>query len=131
MQRATWLNPHSGNPHYSFVEYVEVYFDDLALGAADGGYAARIAEKLLTDEEAATASRLHALLDHYEAPTNDGDHRAILGDPAWHRVVGAAQETQAMLATLIDQPGERANLLQPSEHAVAAAANEGASSEVY
>lgn len=31
MQRATWLNPHNGNPHYSFVEYIEVYFDDLAV----------------------------------------------------------------------------------------------------
>lgn len=125
MQRATWLNPHNGNPHYSFVEYIEVYFDDLALGDVGGGYAARIAEGLLSDEEAAAASRLHALLDRYESPTDDYDHRAILEDPEWHRVVGAVREVQASLSAIIVQPEERARLLLPSEHAVAAAAKRG------
>lgn len=114
MQRATWLNPHNGNPHYSFVEYIEVYFDDLALGDVGGGYAARVAEGLLSDEEAAAASRLHALLDRYESPTDDYDHLAILEDPAWHHVVGAAREAQASLSTIIVQPEERASLLLPS-----------------
>jgi len=121
MQRATWLNPHSGNPHYSFVEFIEVYFDDLALGDADGGYAARVAEGLLSGDEAAAASRLHTLLDLYESPTDDYDHRVILEDPAWHNVVGAAQEAQASLSAMIIQPEERASLILPSEHAVAAA----------
>jgi hypothetical protein len=125
MQRATWLNPHNDNLHYSFVEYVGVYFDDLLLGAANGGYAARIAEGLLSDEEAAAASTLHALLDRYEAPIDDYDHRAILEDPAWHRVVGAAREAQASLSTIVVQPEERASLLLPSEYAIAAAARGG------
>lgn len=125
MQRATWLNPHNDNPHYSFVEYVEVYFDDLLFGDASGGYAAAIAEGLLSEEEAAAASTLHALLDRYKAPTDDYDHRAILEDPAWHRVVGAARETQASLSTIIVQPEERASLLLPTVHAIAAAARNG------
>lgn len=130
MQRATWLSPHNGNPHYSFVEYIEVYFDDLLLGNVDGGYAARVAEGLLSDEEAAAAAKLHTILDRYESPTDDCDHSAILEDPAWHRVVGAAREAQASLSTMIVQPEERASLLLPSEHAIAAAANKVASPEV-
>lgn len=125
MQRATWLNPHNGNPHYSFVEYIEVYFDDLLLGNVDGGYAARVEEGLLSDEEAAAAAGLHAILVRYESPTDDYDHSAILEDPAWHRVVGAAREAQTSLSTMIDQPEERASLQLPSEHAIAAAAKCG------
>lgn len=124
MQRATWLNPHNRNPHYSFIEYVTVYFDDLNLGETAGGYPARVAEQLLSDEEAAAAFRLHAMLDAYKSPTDDYDHQAILDDPAWHGVVTAAQEAQAGLSHLIVLRGERANLLRPSEYALAAATRE-------
>ncbi len=121
MQRATWLNPNSGNPHYSFIEYVTVYFNDLSLDEANGGYTARIAENLLSDVEAAAASRLHFLLDSYRPPTDDYDHHAILEDPSWHSVAAAAKEAQALLSDLIVQPDERANLLQRSEYALMAA----------
>lgn len=121
MQRATWLNPDNGNPHYSFIEYITVYFDDLLLGETNGGYSARMAEGLLSEREADAASRLHLLLDDYKSPTDDYDHHAILADPAWHRVVATAQEAQAVLASLIAQPDEKIYLLQASEHAIAAA----------
>lgn len=121
-QRAAWLNPQNGNPHFSFVEYLVVYFDDLLLGDAYGGYEARVGEGLLSEEEAVAASDLHAELDRYEPPGGDYDYRAILDDPAWHRVVEAARTAQARLASLIDHSQERDGLLQPSEYAVAAAA---------
>ena len=57
MQRSTWLNPDNCNPHYSFVEYVECYFDGLVLNDSEGGYSAPIAEGLLTTEEARAVER--------------------------------------------------------------------------
>ncbi|MBE0579128.1 hypothetical protein [Devosia sp.] len=121
MQRTTWLNAHSGNRHYSFVEYVESYFSDLALSKDDGGYPARIADNLLSQDEAAAVSHFHILFDNYEPRTDRFDHHDILADPNWHRVVEAAQAAQALLATMIDHPGERESLLRPSVHALAAA----------
>lgn len=121
MQRSTWLNPQSENRHYSFVEYVEGYFSDLALSKDDGGYPARIADSLLSQEEAAAVSHFHVLFDSYEPRTDRFDHQDILEDPRWHRVVEAAQAAQARLATMIDHPAERENLLLPSVHALAAA----------
>lgn len=126
MQRATWLNPHNDNPHYSFVEYVEAYLDDLALGDANGGYAACVAEGLMSEEEAAAALKLHALLERYEPPTDRYDHHTILEDPEWHYIVSAAEEAKASLLSIIVQPHERAILLRPSEHALVAASNGGA-----
>lgn len=121
MQRATWLNPHSGNPHYSFVEYVESYFSDLALAKDWGGYAARIKEHLLSQDEAAAVSQLHAVFESYEPPADWFDHHSILEDPKWLRVVDAAQAAQARLATIIDDPLERESLLRPSVHGPTAA----------
>lgn len=121
MQRATWLNPHNENRHYTFVEYVESYFTDLALGKDSGGYPARIAENLLSEEEAAAVCRLHVLFDSYIPPTDWYDHRTILEDPKWLDVVDAAQSAQACLATIISERIEQENLLRPSIHAVAAA----------
>lgn len=121
MQRATWLNPANRNPHYSFIEYVEVYFDDLALTEDHGGYAARIAEGLLSADEAAVVRQLHSLFDQYKPPGGDFDHGAILDDPSWHRIVEAAKEAQHRLAGIITEPGEQARLLQTSAYAVAAA----------
>lgn len=122
MQRATWLNPHSGNRHYSFAEYVESYFSDLALSKDGGGYPARIKEHLLSQDEAAAVSHFHAVFESYEPPTDWFDHHAILEDPKWLGVVDAAQAAQARLATIINDPVERDSLLQPSAHGLTVAA---------
>lgn len=122
MQRSTWLNPHSGNRHYSFVEYVESYFSDLALSKDIGGYPPRILDNLLSQEEAAAVSHFHVVFESYEPPTDWSDHHAILGDPKWLGVVDAAQAAQARLATIINDPVERESLLQPSVHGLTAAA---------
>ena len=123
MQRATWLNPQCENRHYSFVEYVECYFTDLLLREEEGGYPARLADNLLSPEEAAAASQLHIVFSNYRPPTDRFDHRAILEDPEWLCVVEAAQAAQALLATMIARPEERERLLKTSVHAFTGAAS--------
>ena len=118
MQRSTWLNPDNCNPHYSFVEYVECYFDGLVLNDSEGGYSAPIAEGLLTTEEARAVERFHQLLNVYEAPNDDDyDHNAILADERWLEVIAAAQSARLALSEIITDPAELSILFEPSIHA--------------
>ncbi|WP_139816219.1 hypothetical protein, partial [Planktotalea arctica] len=48
-QRQTWLDNENTNLHYTFVEYMCCYFDDLNL--SDGGYAWALKEGLVSKEE--------------------------------------------------------------------------------
>lgn len=66
-QRATWLNPAAINPHFTFVECMSSYFDDLVL-AGDDGYAPRIAEGLLSADEVGAVETLHLMLSAYLSP---------------------------------------------------------------
>jgi hypothetical protein len=116
VQRATWLNPSPPvwNPHYSYVEYLITYMD-----YAD--WSDRVAEGLLSEEEAAIIAELDKKVRNYNALNGDYDHEAILDDPKWVKIVRAARETQQRLLPLITDPAERIRLLEPSEHALTAA----------
>lgn len=118
MQRATWLNPQNCNPHYTFVEFAECYFDDLAITDAEGGYRARIADGLLTADEAEAVEAFHGLFDRYKSPDGDDyNHEAILNDPAWHDVVAAAQSAKCALLAIIGDLDERQLLTTASLYA--------------
>lgn len=54
----------------------------------------------------------HAKANAYD-PYDQNNERAILSDPAWAEVVGAAKRAQAALASLIEDPRERDLLLHP------------------
>lgn len=117
-QLAAWLNPNAHNPHFTFIELIECYWDDLLLSEDQGGYPARIAEGLLADHEAAAVAKFHELVATYDAPAGDNfDHAAILDDPAWLNVVREAQIARERLAPLILDPAEKAALSDRSESA--------------
>lgn len=119
IQRRTWLNPDNANPHYSYVEYVASYFDDLGLASADG-YSAPIGEGLLSAAEAASVADFHTRFDAY---VQDGcwDPETILADPKWLEVVEAARSAQARLLLLLGSEEEKVMLTGRSPHAVSAA----------
>lgn len=105
-QRQIWLNRENTNPHFSFVEYMSCYFDDLSL--SDRGYSWALTEGYVSKEEHDAVARFHKIADTYDAPANDNyDHAAILNDPAWEAVVLAAQAAQRTLETLLDDPDEK------------------------
>ncbi len=108
-QRRLWLDPTNTNPHWSFVEYICCYFDDL--GLSDGGYDWAIDEKLLSQEEVAAVAHFHQVADNYKSPTNNYDHAAILADAKWTEVVEAAKRAQSDLLIHIDDPHERRLLI--------------------
>ena len=104
-QKRKWLDAENTNPHWSFVEYMCNYFDDLGLQVV--GYEGRINEGFVTKEEVAAVENFDRIADSYASPTNDYDHKAILSDPKWHEVVQAAQEAQQRLLALISDTTER------------------------
>lgn len=107
-QKRMWLDVENTNPHWSFVEYMCSYFDDLGLQVVD--YQGRIDAGFVTEEEVAAINEFHQIADGYQSPTDDYDHRAILDDPKWHEVVKAAQKAKQQLLALISDNKERQDL---------------------
>ena len=113
-QRRRWLDPGEPSPHYSFVEYICCYFDDLHLTSDDGGYGSAVADGYVTGREAATVAEFHALADAYEPPKGEEfEGERVLEDPNWLRVVEAARIAQAALLPLLTDAEERKLLLEP------------------
>lgn len=119
IQKRAWLNPDNANPHYSYVEYVASYFDDLGLASCDG-YSDAISEGLLSPAEASAVADFHARFDAYVGGGR-WDPEGILADPKWLEVVDAARSAQARLLALIDDDPEKVALTQRSPHAISAA----------
>ncbi len=106
-QRSFWGK--SDNPHHSFDEYLAVYFDDVVF---ESGYEGRVAEGLLSSREAVAVAEFHDAIDRYPSPPNPVDHEKVLADPAWGKVVEAAERARISLLALIDDPDERRELLR-------------------
>lgn len=119
LQKRAWLNPNNTNPHYSYVEYVACYFDDLRLASRDS-YSGVVDEGLLTPAEASAAAEFHARFDAY-VDLRHSDPEVILADPKWLEVVEAARAAQARLLVLLDDDAEKAILTRRSPYAISAA----------
>jgi len=97
LQRRTWLDLQNTNPHWSYVEFVCSYPNDEQLAdARNKGW--------LSPTEAEILEGFRRILEAHKAPNGrDWNNEAVLDDPAWHRVVEAAQKAKAELAA-ITQP---------------------------
>jgi len=112
-QQTRWLDPSEENPHFSFIECMCVYFDDVLWGE-DDPYGRRVEAGILTDIEAAAVVEFHALADQYKSPTGDDwDVHAILNDPAWQQVVVTAQHAQCRLLAVLTNVAEIDAATQP------------------
>ena len=108
-QRQLWGK--SSNPHHSYEEYVVTYFDDVVLD----GYPERVAEGLMSTEEAEAVAPLLARIEAYREPGALTDDAAVLADPAWADVVASAVAARTTLLQTITDPNERRELLR-EEH---------------
>jgi hypothetical protein len=108
LQTATWLDRNLTNPYWSYIEFVESYFDRFG---ETFEYKLALKCGLVTPEEVAIVKDLHGALRAHEAPNGDQyDHVAILADPSWHRVVGLAEQARRALLRVIEDPDERVAL---------------------
>jgi hypothetical protein len=108
-QRATWLDPEMQNPHYSYVEFCECFYDVASGGyhskdreAPDAPFLRQLSTGLITRNERDTLWEVHLALEGYKEPNGHYDHAAILKDPAWHAVVEIASNAAATLKASLE-----------------------------
>jgi hypothetical protein len=106
LQRRSWFgSPEYNSPHWSFVEWMCTYFDDISLSS---GYAGFVEDGLVSQDEADIVRDFHAAADAYTPPNGDDyDHSVILSDPAWLNVVSLADEARLRLLEILAEPSER------------------------
>lgn len=113
LQQAAWLDAQNTNPHWSFVEFMCKYFDDLGL---EDYYQTEIKEGLVTAEEVAVILPWHLLLDQYQSPNNkDWDDKAVLEDPHWQSILQEGLKALPKLKPLLS-PEEFAILTEKIDY---------------
>jgi hypothetical protein len=95
LQRKSWMDRKTSNPHWSFVEFMCSYFDDLVI---DNDYQEQLKESWISNSEFEIIKNWHNALSNYESPTTDHDREAILEDENWQKIVGLGLEAKRKLS---------------------------------
>jgi hypothetical protein len=101
LQKKSWLDTTHTNPHWSFVEFLCCYFDDLGI---DDNYKYPLDKCWLTDQEFEIIKDWHEALEKYDSPKNDDyDHVAILNDPKWLAILQSGLTIKDKLASTLNE----------------------------
>lgn len=107
LQKKSWLDKSNTNPHWSFVEFMCSYFDDLGI---ENNYNNELADGWISKKEFELIKLWHGLLDKYDSPTNDdNDVEAILADSEWQMIVEKGRKAKIELSRLLSK--EEYNIL--------------------
>ena len=91
LQKDSWLDKTNLNSHWSFVEFICSYFDDLGV---DNNYDYQLKNDWISKNEFEKIKDWHELLDKYESPNNDdSNHKSILKDENWLAIVEEGLKT--------------------------------------
>ncbi len=97
LQKECWLDETNSNPHWSFVEFMCSYFDDLGI---DNNYENQLKKEWVSEKELETIIKWHELLDKYNSPKNDDyNHTSIIEDETWKIIT---QEGQKAVGELLN-----------------------------
>lgn len=84
LQTKSWLNKKNTNPHWSFIEFMCCYFDDILFEE----YEQLVEDGWLSRNEYEIIKIWHELLDNYNSPNKDDyDNKAILDDINWRQIL--------------------------------------------
>ena len=101
LQRKSWLDKSNTNPHWTFVEFMCSYFDDLGF---ENKYDNEIADGWISEREFESIRIWLELLDKYDSPTNDDyDVEAILADKEWQMIVEIGEKSKIELSKLLSK----------------------------
>lgn len=101
LQQKSWLDKTPKNPHWSFIEFMCSYFDDLTI---DDNYKYQLDKGWLTKEEFEIIQNWHITLDNYISPRNDDyDNESILNDPKWTEILLIGMETKNKLGENLNE----------------------------
>ena len=89
------------NPHWSFIEFISCYFDDLVISE---NYEDEIKTGVVTKEEYETVKEWHNLIAEYKAPNNDNyNHEKILEDKIWVEILKIGEKAKRDLSGIINK----------------------------
>ncbi|MPM08933.1 hypothetical protein SDC9_55249 [bioreactor metagenome] len=105
LQKQCWLDKTNTNPHWSFVEFMCCYFDDLAI---EDNYKYPLENGWLAKQEFEIIKDWHESLGKYESPNNnDYDHQAILSDSRWLDILQMGLAMKSKLEAILDENERR------------------------
>ena len=85
LQRESWLDKENLNPHWSFIEFMCSYFDDLGI---DNNYVDQLKNGWISRNEFEIIRRWHGLVDKYNSPNKDDyNHKSIIEDENWLLII--------------------------------------------
>lgn len=100
LQKKSWLDRTHKNPHWSFVEFMCSYFDDLAINE---NYKYQLDKNWVTKKEYEIIEDWQIALDKYNSPKKDDyDNEAILNDPKWLEILQIGVATRNNLAKILN-----------------------------
>ena len=101
LQKKSWLDKTQTNPHWSFVEFMCSYFDDLAI---DDNYKYQLDKRWLTKKEFEIIKNWHIALDNYNSPKDDNyDNEVIVNDPNWIEISQLGFATRDELTKVLNE----------------------------
>ena len=101
LQEKSWLDRTNTNPHWSFVEFMCSYFDDLAI---DDNYKDSLKNGWVTEQEFEIIRDWHEALDKYETPKNDDyDNDAVLNDLKWLGILQTGVQVKFKLTETLSE----------------------------
>ncbi len=101
LQKASWLDMTHSNPHWSFIEFMCCYFDELFI---DDNYKYPLDKSLVTQKEYDIIKDWHEEIDKYSAPKNDDyNNQAILNDPKWLDILQSGVNVRNKLAETLNE----------------------------
>ena len=108
LQKLTWLRSQPlpkdiESPHWSFVEFIECYWDVVR---KDDALKEAVNNEFLSTPEADEILPFQRLLDAYRTPNGAYDHPAILEDPQWQTITSSADTTRKALLKSVSDPAE-------------------------
>jgi len=116
-QKATWLDPEMQNPHFTFVEFFECFYD---AGAGDydafdpnlasAPFKTHVDQGHISEEERDIVWQVHLALKDYQEPGDAYDHASILADPKWLEVVSTARGAIEQLRNIFTNPADLRSL---------------------
>ena len=100
LQNQSWLDYNNINPHWSFIEFINTYFNDLL---CNFDYKYFIDKNYVSLQEYEIIEEWHTALAEYNAPKNeDFDHKEILNDPMWLKLVEKGKMSKEKLKLLLN-----------------------------
>ena len=100
LQKNSWLNSENKNPHWSYIEFLSCYFDDLEISE---NYTDELNINLISQQEYEIIKDWHNRLNKYEEPNNDSyNHKLILEDSKWYEIVEIGKNAKRQLSQILN-----------------------------